>query len=102
VTTQSERATPEILIQLPEAELTGRSHERLAPYRDNGLVSPETLRANEGVFLDAQLQVAERLADDPRRWQAAMDWRGLPTIPQVRELGYLPDGLVPTSGAVKP
>ena len=65
-------------------------------------MSPETLRANVGVFLDVQLQVAERLADDPQRWQAALDWRGLPTIPQVRELGYLLDGLVPTSGAVKP
>lgn len=102
VLSQSERATPEILIQLPEEELTVRSRERLAPYLDEQTrVSPDTLRANQGVSLEAQLNVAKQLAADPGRWSTALDWRGLPTAAQVREVARLLEGLVSKSGTVR-
>lgn len=101
ITTQSDKATPEILIQLPDDELTPRSKQRLGPYLNHPSVSADTLRANEGVSLDAQVQVASRLAAEPRRWQRALDWRGLPDTGQVREVSRLLESLVPTSGAVR-
>jgi hypothetical protein len=101
VITQSDVATPEILIHLPDDELSSRSRDRLAPYLDQDLVSPETLRANQGVSLDAQLDVAGRLAADPERWADALNWNGLPSTSQVREVSRLLEGMVPKSGAVR-
>lgn len=102
VLSQSERTSPEILIQLPDEELTARSRERLAPYLDERAgVSPATLRANQGVSLESQLNVAKQLATDPARWSAALDWQGLPTAPQVREVARLLEDLVPKSGTVR-
>jgi hypothetical protein len=101
VLSQSERTSLEILIQLPPEELTPLSQSRLAGYLNQNVVSPETLRRNQGVPLDAQLTVAERVAADPRRWATALDWRGYPTTGQVKELSLLLEGMVSPSGTVR-
>jgi hypothetical protein len=88
--TQSRRTTPEVLIQLPEDELTLASRRRLAPYLDQELVSLDTLRANRGVPLDNQLRAAEAMQHNPSATRAALRWRGAyPTTQQVKNMGEL-------------
>lgn len=87
---QQHGVTDEILIQLPEAELTRESHERLEPYRHERLVSLATLRANIGVSPTRQLQVAEAIHAERHRWRGALEWNAAyPTTAQVRNLSEL-------------
>ena len=71
---QSPAATPEMLIQLPEEELTAESRARLQPYLDQDLVSRATLRANKGVSLDRQMRAAEMLNENRYQWYRALNW----------------------------
>lgn len=99
---QGNRVTDEILLQLPEDELTGPSRDRIAPYLDQRLVDIRTLRDNVGVPPDRQLQVAQQLHDQPGRWARALNWRGaFPDTAQVRELGELLFTLTGSSGVVR-
>lgn len=99
---QDERATDEILLQLPEDELTDRSRDRLAPYLDQRLIDVQTLRSNVGVSPALQLKAAEQLDDDPRRWAAALDWNGaFPTAAQVRDLAEVMFTLTGSSSAAR-
>lgn len=99
---QGDRVTDEILLQLPDAELTGPSRDRIAPYLDQRLVDVQTLRDNVGVPPARQLQVAQQLHDQPGRWSAALNWRGaFPDTVQVRELGELLFTLTGSSGVVR-
>jgi hypothetical protein len=87
---QSQQATPRVLLQVPEHELTDESRQKLAPYLDQNVVAVDTLRRNRGVDPDRQLKAAEAIATDPARWRRAMSWHGpFPTTAQVRELGEL-------------
>ncbi len=102
VLSQSPNAALEVLIQLPDDELTERSRARLDPYTSQKLVPPDTLRANRGVNLQAQLDAAEVLQTDPRRWREAFDWKGsLPTSYQVREIGRLLFPMIGNSNAAR-
>lgn len=87
---QSRQASEEVLIQLPEDQLTEESRERLAPYYEQNVVSIETLRQNKGLSPERQLQAAQQIAANPSRWSSALTWNGPhPTVSQVRELGEL-------------
>lgn len=80
----------EILIQLPEAELTAASRDRLDPYRHQQLVRLATLRDNVGVSPARQVEVAEAINAQRRRWRGALEWNtAFPTVAQVRDLGEL-------------
>lgn len=90
VLSQSIAASPEVLIQLPENELTDESRARLRPYIDQQLVDIGTLRSNKGVSLDRQMQVAEALTSQPAAWSSALTWKGpFPTATQVRGISSL-------------
>ncbi len=102
VLSQSPAATPEILIQLPEDQLTPESKTRLRPYLDQDIVSVETLRGNKGVSLDRQMSVAEALGENAVRWSRALSWRGTyPSTPQIRDLGQILFQLTGSGPAVK-
>lgn len=99
---QNDRASAEILLQLPEDELTERSRDRLAPYLDQQLVDVQTLRRNVGVSPALQLKAAEQLDGSPRRWAAALDWNGAyPTSMQVRDLAEVLFTLTGSSSAAR-
>ena len=99
---QSPAATPEMLIQLPEEELTAESRARLQPYLDQDLVSRATLRANKGVSLDRQMRAAEMLNENRYQWYRALNWGGAyPSVSQVRDLGHILFALTGSGPAVK-
>ena len=102
VLSQSSNAAPEVLIQLPDNELTDASRERLEAYTVQDLVSAKTLKANRGVDLQAQLDAAEQLQEDPSRWRNAFDWSGsFPTSDQIREIGRLLFPMIGNSSAAR-
>jgi hypothetical protein len=102
VLSQSSAASPEILIQLPEEKLSAKSRERLRPYLEQELVSPDTLRSNKGVSLDRQLAAAKSLAEAPVAWSRALTWRGAyPSTQQVKALRDLLFTLTGTGTAVR-
>jgi len=85
VLSQSPAASPEVLIQLPEENLSEESKLRLRPYLEQQVVEPDTLRRNKGVSLDRQLSVARTLSDQPARWSRALSWNGpFPSVAEVR------------------
>ena len=87
---QSRQASEEVLIQLPEDQLTPESRRRLAPYYEQNVVDIETLRRNKGLSLKRQLEAAQQIAADPARWASALTWNGpYPTVSHIRELGEL-------------
>lgn len=73
---------PELLLGLPDDELEPRSRDRIAPYLEQRLLNPETLREN-GVDPDAQLAVARELEEDPQRWSRELAWSGFPRFEQL-------------------
>lgn len=81
---QSEDAPDSLLVQLEDADLTPQSVERIRHLRESLALSMATIRANVGVSPDAQVEVAEALGSDPKRWHAALYWIGLPTWEQLR------------------
>lgn len=90
ILTQRETASDEILINLPEEQLTAQSRQRLERYRTQSLVDIDTLRQNRGISLERQLRVAQILFDEMDRWLPALNWSGsYPTTPQVRDLAPL-------------
>jgi hypothetical protein len=102
VLSQSPAASPEILIQLPEEELSSESRERLRPYLEQGLLSQDTLRSNKGVSLDRQLAAAKSISERPVASSRALMWSGAyPNAQQVRALQDLLFTLTGTGTAVK-
>lgn len=90
VLSQGSEAAEEILIQLPDAELTDDSRDRLAAYARQDLVSLDTLRANTGVAPARQMEVARALAGQQARWRRALAWNGAyPTAGQVKDFAEL-------------
>lgn len=88
VLSQRPGVADEILIQLPEEELTPVSRAKIDPYLNQGLVKPGTLRANLGVSLAGQIKVATAVDAQQRRFRDALSWNGAyPSVTQVRELG---------------
>ncbi|MBB5788805.1 DEAD/DEAH box helicase [Jiangella mangrovi] len=102
VLSQSEEASPEVLIQLPEEELSPASRERLRPYVQQRVVSVETLRKNKGVSLERQLDVGRELDSDPARWARVLSWRTpMPEASDVRAASHLLFKLTGAGPAVK-
>lgn len=97
VLSQSQAATPEVLIQLPEAQLSIDSKARLQPYLEQQVVSVETLRTNKGVSLDRQLRVAEILNASSAAWSRRLSWNG--PYPSVQHVRGLQDILFTLTGA---
>jgi hypothetical protein len=87
VLSQSRAAKPEVLIQLPDDELSPESRAVLEPYMSQRVVAPETLRLNLGVSLADQLTVAEQFDARPAAWSRALTWTGAyPTNAQVQAM----------------
>jgi hypothetical protein len=102
VVSQSENMSDELLLQVPEDQLSDRNSERLRPYHEQSLVRIATLRKNVGLSPARQLEAARQLANEPRRFSRALAWSGsYPTANQVRELGTVLFTLTGSSGTVR-
>ena len=96
------KVTDEILIQIPEDQLTAESRRRLDPYYAQNLVSIEALRRSKGTPPARQLDAARQLASAPGHWASAFRWNGsYPTAAQVRQLAELLVTLTGTDQAAK-
>ena len=102
VLSQPANTSLEILIQLPEDELTPENAERLRPFIEQTVVGIDTLRLNKGLSPNRQLNAANELADDPDRWSRGLTWKGaFPSASQVREMGVLLFTLTGSGNAVR-
>ncbi|MGL5827567.1 MAG: DEAD/DEAH box helicase [Nocardioides sp.] len=101
IVSQSRQASVEVLLHLPDDQLTDESRMRIAPYLDQDSVRVETLRANRGVKLDAQIQAARTMAAAHRRYRDALHWNGsYPTTAQVHSVSELMVEMLGKSGVV--
>lgn len=99
---QSSKVSDEILIQLPEDELSERSRQQLQRYYDQQLVSLDVLRRHKGMSPSRQLDAADKLAAEPARWGQALTWNGsFPTTSQIRDLGEVLFTLTGSGNAVR-
>ena len=97
-----EKATDEILIQIPEDQLTLQSRRKLDPYYAQNLVTIDSLRRSKGTSLARQMDTARQLASSPRHWATALQWNGpYPTAAQVRQIAELLVTLTGTDAAAK-
>jgi len=96
------KATDEILIQIPEDELTPESRRRLTPYYEQDLVSIEALRHNKGMPPARQMDAARQLAATPAHWASALTWNApYPTAAQVKKIAEVLMTLTGTDRAAK-
>lgn len=75
ILTQPEDTPEGMLLEVDDEDLTANSRRKLSPYLEQDLVKVETLKANPGVSLDTQLDVAERLGEHPQYWAQQLRWR---------------------------
>ena len=82
IASQSKAASNASLLQLPDAELSPSSRDRLKPFVDQRLLSLETLRANRGIDPQKQLDLASAISNMSRRDRELLSWGGIPTYDQ--------------------
>ncbi len=79
----SQDAPPSLLIQIDENELTEKSKSKLFKYKDQELLSYETLRANVGIDLDSQLNLAETILSEMNDLHPMLKWTFYPDSDQL-------------------
>lgn len=83
VMSQPEDTPVELLLGIEEEDLTPTSRRRIQRYLDQDVLPVSVLRANAGVNLDAQLELAAALDQDPEGWYRRLAWRGFPKYEQL-------------------
>jgi hypothetical protein len=97
ISSQSARATPAALLQLPEDELSDDARARLAPYLEQDVLDVDILRANRGVDPGRQVAVARAIRAEPTTWNRRLAWSGRPDFDQAVAVSRLMlDHLVPS------
>lgn len=81
--TQSKSASDSLLIQLDEEDLLSTSREKLKEFHEQGLISYETLRANNGISPQAQLEVAKTILASLSQYNSLLRWTTTPTHQQL-------------------
>jgi hypothetical protein len=85
VLTQPETAPESLLLEVDELDLSSRSKDRLAPFLQQDRLSLDALKANPGVDLQQQLDLAETLGDNPGHWSSVLGWAN-PLYPEYDQL----------------
>jgi hypothetical protein len=81
---EQELASPSLLLQINEADLTDAAKIRIRPFLEQELVSVETLRANRGIQPENQIALATHIRSDIERYFARLNWTSMPTTPQLQ------------------
>lgn len=76
ILSQGEDAPTGLLLHVDADDLRGSSRDRLAPLVEQDLLPREVLEANTGIDPQEQLDLAERIALDPRAYHPVLGWRG--------------------------
>lgn len=78
VLTQSLDAPAGLLLEVPAADRSAESEQRLRAVLDQDLLSEVTLRANVGIPAERQLSLAAALDEDPFFFEGDLSWTGMP------------------------
>lgn len=87
--TQSEEAPESLLMQIDAEDLTGDSRERLSRFLSQEVMDYDTLKRNNGIDPQRQLNLAREIKDNFRVWLPILQWSGLPTAFQVQQISDL-------------
>jgi hypothetical protein len=80
---QPEDTLTSLLIQIDEGDLSETSRRRLLPYLEQQVLTPSTLRANVGVELESQLELARAIGEQPNIYHRDLAWSGMATRKQL-------------------
>lgn len=80
---QPPTATPSLLIQLDEDDLSAGSKDRLKRYEEQDVLAYQVLKANVGINLDQQLALAADISANLPRYASLLKWSGYPTWNQL-------------------
>lgn len=83
ILSQTDDAPTSLLQHLDDDDLTDRSRERLDPFEQQQELSAATLRANAGLDLTGQIQLAQRLRADPGAYHWALGFHQMPEYNQL-------------------
>lgn len=86
VFTQKEEIPESLLLQMEEADIDGRLSGRLDRLRTQGWLSYDTLRRNQHLDPESQIEFAQAIYANPRRYHKMLSWHGEPTGEQLRFL----------------
>jgi hypothetical protein len=85
VLTQPDTVAESLLLEVEEPDLSPKSKDRLEPFLAQDQLSLESLKANPGVGLQQQLDLAEELAGRPAFWSTQLHWAN-PMYPEYAQL----------------
>jgi hypothetical protein len=86
ILSQPDEAPLSLLQHLDEGDLSEHSRERLESFADQGFLSEETLRANAGLDLQGQLDIAKALTENPADYHWALNFDQTPSYDQLYEI----------------
>lgn len=87
--TQSEGAPESLLIQMDSGDLSERSSEQLRYLHAQDILPVEIMRQSSGIEPRHQLDLATEITTNPGRYHPLLSWSGMPTGPQLAEVGQL-------------
>jgi hypothetical protein len=83
ILTQPEGAPLGMLQHVAEGDLSEHSRERLEFFADQSYLSEDTLRANSGLDLQGQLDIAMALSEDPGKYHGLLHFDQMPSYEQL-------------------
>jgi len=72
-----------LLMQMEEIDLTETSKINLQKYRDQNILSYDTLKANSSVDPDLQLDLAKEIIENKNEYHQKLCWTGIPSYEQL-------------------
>jgi hypothetical protein len=83
---QSDETPESLLMQIDQEDLTNDSRARLDRFLSQSVVDYETLKGNNGLDPQRQLNLAREITGDMNTWWPLLRWSGLPTAFQVQQI----------------
>lgn len=84
ILSQPDEAPLGLLQHVADGELSDRSRERLDSFADQAYLSESTLRANSGLDLQGQLDIAKLLTENPGRYYPLLHFDQMPSSKQLK------------------
>jgi late competence protein required for DNA uptake (superfamily II DNA/RNA helicase) len=83
ILSQTDDVPPSLLQHIDEGDRTDRTRERLSEFEEQNQLSAATLRANVGLDLAGQVEIARRLRSNPDAYHEALGFSQMPTYDQL-------------------
>ena len=83
VFSQPDDAGADLLLQIDKDDLTLHSRSKLAGFLSEEFLDYETLKANAGIDLEGQIEVAKEIRSNLNKYLPLLTWKGLPSYAQI-------------------